>query len=75
MSTINDKCDRIGKMVARRVFRERGNHSEAHISEAELAVIASMAAQVAWNAGELAFQGEPDDSDGELGLWRDGQRQ
>lgn len=28
---------RVGKLVARRVFRERGNHSEAHLSEEELA--------------------------------------
>ena len=75
MSAINDKCERIGKIVARRVFRERGNHSEAHLSEAELAIIASLAAQLAWNAGELAFPELPDDSDGERGIWRDEQRQ
>jgi hypothetical protein len=36
-SPLRESALRAGKLVARRVFRERGNHSEAHLSEQELA--------------------------------------
>jgi hypothetical protein len=36
----------IGKRVARKVFEDRGNHSEAHIKEEELAAIVESAVRV-----------------------------
>jgi hypothetical protein len=37
----------IGNRIARKIFEQRGNHSEAHLSEAELAGICTAAAEVA----------------------------
>lgn len=37
-------AERIAKTLARKVFHERGNHSEAHISEAELSGLLQVAA-------------------------------
>lgn len=37
----------IGARIARKVFEKRGNHSEAHIGEAELAGICTAAAEAA----------------------------
>lgn len=37
----------IGKKIARKVFEDRGNHSEAHIRESELAAICIAAAESA----------------------------
>jgi hypothetical protein len=34
---VRERALRAGRLVARRVFAERGNHSEAHLSENELA--------------------------------------
>jgi hypothetical protein len=37
---------RIGRRVARRVFEKRGDNSEAHLSETELAAFCALAAQL-----------------------------
>jgi hypothetical protein len=39
--------ERIARHAARIVFRKRGNHSEAHLSERELASIVESAVRVA----------------------------
>jgi hypothetical protein len=36
----------ISRKVARRVFQARGNHAEAHLSEAELAAILEIAIEL-----------------------------
>lgn len=36
----------IGKKLARHVFSKRGNHSEIHLSEVELAAMLAVAAEV-----------------------------
>lgn len=41
---------RIGLKIAREIFAQRGNHSEAHLSEGELAGICAAAAQIAAEA-------------------------
>jgi hypothetical protein len=40
---------RLGQKLARIVFNKRGNHSEAHISEAELASIIQVGVEAALN--------------------------
>jgi hypothetical protein len=37
-----DSSDKVGIAVARRIFEARGNHSEIHLSEMELATIVAM---------------------------------
>jgi hypothetical protein len=39
----------VGDMLARRIFKERGNNSEVHLTEPELALIAGMAADIAFD--------------------------
>ena len=41
---VNPAALRIGAQLARMVFAKRGNHSEAHISEMELAALLALAA-------------------------------
>ena len=40
-----------GRKIARRVFARRGNRTEAHISEAELAALCALAYQLGLKAG------------------------
>jgi len=42
---------RAGQMIARKVFAKRGNHSEAHISEAELAALLALAFELGQERG------------------------
>jgi hypothetical protein len=44
--TIERRSIRTGAIVARVIFNKRGNHSEAHISETELASICAYAFQL-----------------------------
>lgn len=37
-----ETSDKVGRAVARRLFESRGNNSEVHISEIELAIIIAM---------------------------------
>jgi site-specific recombinase len=41
------KAANIGKLLARKIFEGRGNHSEAHITEKELAAMFEAAALLA----------------------------
>lgn len=43
---VTDAQVEIGRRMARKVFEKRGNHREAHLSEAELAALLAMAAHV-----------------------------
>jgi hypothetical protein len=43
---LHDDSLRIGQAMARRVFDARGNHSEIHLSEADLATLLAGAAEV-----------------------------
>lgn len=45
LKTLEDRSLEIGRQLARKVFEKRGNHTEAHLSEMELAAICSLAAQ------------------------------
>jgi hypothetical protein len=42
--TCSDKAVEIGQRLARRVFANRGNHSEVHLTELELAALLGLAA-------------------------------
>lgn len=44
-------AQKLGAMVARKMFESRGNHSEIHLSERELALVAATAAQTAITHG------------------------
>ena len=44
LSALAKQC---GELVARQLFKARGNHSEVHLSELELALVAATACQVA----------------------------
>jgi hypothetical protein len=59
-----EAAERIGKLVAARCFKERGNHSQAHLLQVELAgwcqVAAELALRVADNAHTAALM-EPSD--------------
>lgn len=46
-STPHPLALRIGESMARNVFEKRGNHTEAHLREDELAVICAAAAESA----------------------------
>jgi hypothetical protein len=46
MKTLNPGAIQAGKTIARKVFAKRGNHSEAHVSEAELAALLAIAFQL-----------------------------
>lgn len=43
---LSREAERLGRLVARKLFEARGNHSEAHLSEAELAQVCALAAEV-----------------------------
>ena len=43
--TSNEHAIDIGRELARRLFAKRGNHSEAHLSELDLAAICALAAE------------------------------
>ena len=43
----------IGKVLARRLFHKRGNHSEVHLTEAELAAMLALAAEQGLSMGKL----------------------
>lgn len=40
---IDDRSIEFGRDIARRVFEKRGNHSEAHLKEVELAALLAIA--------------------------------
>jgi hypothetical protein len=42
----DDTASRIGLAVARKIFDSRGNHSEVHLTEGEVAVMVSAAIQL-----------------------------
>jgi len=44
--TTSPAAARIGQELARKVFARRGNHTEAHIREHELAALLALAAQL-----------------------------
>lgn len=47
----NDRAIDYGQAYARRIFMKRGNRTEAHLSEAELAAMLAMAFEAGLNAG------------------------
>ncbi len=42
---------RVGARLARQIFADRGNHSQVHLSEPQLAELAAVACQVGLSAG------------------------
>lgn len=48
---MNTYAVKAGRMLARKVFEQRGSHSEAHLSEGELAEIIKVAFELGFNAG------------------------
>jgi hypothetical protein len=46
-ASVGELAARAGEITARKLFEARGNRSEAHLSELELAMIAATAAHVA----------------------------
>ena len=52
--SLRPKAQAIGKLVARRLFSTRGNHSEAHLSEVELAVAVATGVEVALQTEKTA---------------------
>lgn len=49
MSGINKACQNVGKMMARKLFAARGNTTEVHLTQDELALGFAGAAQVGFN--------------------------
>lgn len=45
--TLHPLAVQAGNVCARRIFNTRGNHSEVHLNEFELALFAAAAAQIA----------------------------
>lgn len=54
---LGEIATRAGEIVARQLFNARGNHSEAHLRELELALVAATAAHVA--LAMLKKEGQP----------------
>lgn len=46
-ANLGELAARAGEIAARKLFEARGNHSEAHLNELELALVAAAAAHVA----------------------------
>ena len=63
---INKPMRELGKYTARRLFAARGNKSEIHITEAELALAIGCAAQAAFTAGIQAVQKVREQTDREV---------
>jgi hypothetical protein len=47
-----------GMILARHVFDKKGNNSEIHMNEAELAALLAIAFEIGFEAGESIFNGE-----------------
>jgi hypothetical protein len=56
----------IGDHAARRLFAARGNNSEIHISEKDLALAMAVCAQAAWDSCIKAVQKVRDDTDRDI---------
>ena len=56
----------IGDHAARRLFAARGNHSEVHLNETELALAFSVCAQAAWESCMAAVQKVRQQTDREI---------
>ncbi len=48
---ITEQAEDVGRKVARRIFADRGNNSEVHLSESQLALIVSTAYEAGLNNG------------------------
>ena len=51
MAEANDRSVAVGMSLARQVFEKRGNHSEAHLKESEIAAIVALG---------IELSGQPD---------------
>lgn len=56
-ANVGEIAARAAELTARRLFESRGNHSEVHLSELELALVAATAAKVALDATRRARSG------------------
>lgn len=63
---INQPMRDLGKYTARRLFEARGNKSEIHITEADLALAIGAAAQAAWTSAINAVQRVREQTDREI---------
>lgn len=55
LNTYRDIAVRIGTQMARKYFERRGNHSEVHLSEKQLAGIMAVAFEMGAESMEKAF--------------------
>ena len=56
---MSDQLDRFGAEMARSVFAKRGNHSEAHLRERELASLLAIAAEKAPRKVRVIHESDP----------------
>lgn len=63
---INQPMRDLGEYTARRLFEARGNKSEIHITEADLALAIGAAAQAAWTSAMNTIQRVRTNTDREI---------
>lgn len=56
IQALKEEAVDVGRKIARKVFERRGNHSEAHLSELELATICAFAAEQGMAAAMLTVR-------------------
>jgi hypothetical protein len=65
-NSIGKVAKTIGDHAARRLFAARGNNSEIHLSEGDLALAMSVCAQAAWDTCMAAVQKVREETDREI---------